>query len=195
MTQRHRHTRLHDVIAGIRHRMQWRGVARELFGDVDSRCRARLDDSFHQQQVVGANHGVAGYRQLFGQPPRRRQPRAGPDPRAADRFAKLIDHLRRQRLWPGPIQENGNLHVSRDAGWLALSIHEARAGPVQLWVQHVNFDGISADVSRFVALSGLAPSVRQKLDPSRSVHTRGCPVPMQVLPETLHCHLSPEQPE
>ena len=33
---------------------------------------------------------------------------------------------------------------------LPYSIHEARAGPVQLWVQHVNFDGISAGLSLYL---------------------------------------------
>ena len=152
-------------------------------GDIDSRRRTRLDDAFHQQQIVGANHGVAGNRQLLRQPPRRRQPRPRPDPRAADRFANLIDHLRRQRLRPRPVKENGNLHVSclgsarspgRSKGWASYGSSRP------------NFDAISADVSRFVGRFGLVPSDLPATGLITAAMPGGCPAPMQVLPETLH---------
>ena len=46
----------------------------------------------------------------------------------------------------------------------------------QSWVQYDRIlTGFPPDVSRFVGLSGLAPSVCQQLDPSRPGRARGCP--------------------
>ena len=127
-----------------------RGMRRQLFGDINSRRRPRFDDAFDQQQVVGANHGVARDRQLLGELPRRRQPRARPDPRAADRLADLVDHLRRQRLRPGPIEEDGNLHVSPRR--LAFRVAATEQGLGQLWVQCVeSWRKCAGIVSCFIA--------------------------------------------
>jgi urea transport system substrate-binding protein len=64
----------------------------------------------------------------------------------------------------------------------------------QLWVQCRDLGAISRIVSRFFGFFELAPSLYQRLDPSRLVHTRDCPEPMQVLPERVAYRPSPEQP-
>ena len=67
------------------------------------------------KRVVGANHGVARHRKLFGEPTRRRQPRAGADARVADGVAKLLDELAGERLAPGAVEQDGNLHAAKHA--------------------------------------------------------------------------------
>ena len=112
------------------------GAARQLLGDINSRSRTRFDNPFHQQQVIGANHGVARYRQLLGELPRRRQPRTRPDPHAADRLADLVDDLRRQRFLTGPIEEDGYQHCGT-----APVVLSTEQGLGQLWVQRIDLGG------------------------------------------------------
>ena len=66
LPQWHRHAHPGDAVTGIGYRLHGRGNRGKLFGDINARSGTRLDDSFHQQQVVGTHDGVAGYCELFG---------------------------------------------------------------------------------------------------------------------------------
>ena len=86
----------------------------QIVGDKNSRGRAGFDVALDDQGVVGADDRVAGNRKLFGQPPRRWQSRARPNPRVADGVAKLLDKLAGQWFAPGTIEEHGYLHERKN---------------------------------------------------------------------------------
>ena len=140
--------------------------------------------AFHQQLIVGPHHGVAGNRQLLGQPARRRQSRAWRNPGAADRLANLIGDLRRQRFRPRTDREERKSASACACRVTApVDIFEQRlgqfVGPVAILI------GFAAKSARFIALTGLAPSLRQQLDSSRRSRAaaaaqrgcKGCPKP------------------
>jgi hypothetical protein len=79
--------------------------------------------------------------------------------------------------------------------WSHCLCHLPEQGLGQLWVQFLEFDAVSAVVSRFIGLSGLAPSVCHQLDSWRPIRTCGCSELMQGLPETRCSRLSREQSE
>src|SRR5271170_2849332 len=110
VTQRHRHVCVQLVPLRGRYKVCWRDVLLQLFGNINSRRRTRLDDSLHQQEVVGANNGVARNPELLRKLPRGRKPNTRSDPVAADRLADLVDDLRRKRVLMGPVEEDGYHH-------------------------------------------------------------------------------------
>jgi hypothetical protein len=149
LTQRHWHAAVQRQLLHINGGRRGRSAGRHLLGDIDAGGGAGLQDTFHQQQVIGADNGIAGYRKLLGEPARRGQPRARADPRATDGFANLIDHLGRQGFRAGPVQQDRKLHGPTLR--CLSSTGRARTGPVMGPVRAIllRFPPLSADLSAF----------------------------------------------
>jgi hypothetical protein len=191
LTQRRGHAYLNGVIAEIGRRTGAHGNGYQLLGDIDSRCRAGLDNPFHQQFVIGANHGVARDRQLLGQPAGRWQSGTRRDPGGADRLADLIGHLGRERLRSRSIQENRNLHFAVCPVCLGQGLRSK--GRASSAPDSLDFDRFSAFVSQFIALTGLDLLLCKQLDSSRPVRADACPGAMQQLPQIPQSRLTAGQ--